>query len=396
MRFQITWFAITRYGQGDRAVDEKSKESQRDRYLRAARKIVGHEEQKQRKADSAKRRAERGNTRRRQRDWDDDDAGTFEKIRRSRPTKAARGPSRSAHELAALPQAVVTAVHQGRMMLDNGMTARVAGHLLVDPTFRLAVGDEVHFDSPGGQARIEARIARRTCLSRPDPGNPHRALVIAANVDLAVIVVAAKDPPLRPGLIDRLLLAIGHGGAEAVICVNKIDLLATEREHEDLEHTLAPYDELGCTVFRCSAATGVGCGDLREHAAGHTCVFVGHSGVGKSSILNAMDPLGDRITGDVREHDGRGRHTTTSSTLRVLADGTRVIDTPGVRSFGLDVMAADHVRAGFAEFAPFALGCRFADCTHMHEPECAVQDAAANGALSPARYASYRRILEAL
>lgn len=375
-------------------MDEKSKEEQRNRYWRAAHKMVGHEEQKQRKADSARRRAERPGARRRQRDWHDDEAETFEKIKRSRPTTT-RGPSRSAEELAALPQAVVTAVHQGRVILDNGETARVAGHLLVDTSFRLVVGDEVHFDSQGGQARIEARITRRTCLSRPDPGNPHHSLVIAANVDMAVIVVSSKDPPLRPGLIDRLLLAIEHGGATPVVSVNKLDLLVGTEEHQQLQRTLAPYRELGCAVFCCSAATGAGCEDLRNHIAGSACVFVGHSGVGKSSILNAIDPHGDRITGDVREHDGRGRHTTTSSKLRGLADGTRVIDTPGVRSFGLDALLPDQVRQGFAEFARFAAGCRFSDCTHVHEPDCAVQEAAANGALPAARYASYRRILDA-
>lgn len=380
-------------------MDEKSKEAQRNRYLRAARKMVGHEEQKQRKSNSASRRTQRSQSRRPSRDWDADsweegDDQTFEKIQRSQPTKRTGGTQRSADDLAALPTAIVTAVHQGRVVLDNGETARVAGHLLVDTTFRLVVGDVVRFETPSGQTRIEARDPRRSCLSRPDPGNPHHALVIAANVDLAVIVVAAKDPPLRPGLIDRLALAIEHGGATPAVCVNKFDL-CNEGERAEVEATVAPYRDLGCEVFCCSAATGEGCDELRSFIAGKGSVFVGHSGVGKSSILNALDPHGDRITGDVRQYDGRGRHTTTASSLRDLPDGTRVIDTPGVRSFGLDGLSAEQVRDGFAEFARFAAGCRFSDCPHVHEPECGVREAAENGNLTLARYQSYCRILAA-
>lgn len=380
-------------------MDEKSKEAQRNRYLRAAHKIVGHEEQKQRKSDSARRRAQRPSSRRQARDWDpaawaDGDDQTFEKIQRSHPTKRTSGKQKSGEELAALPTAIVTAVHQGRVVLDNGETARVAGHLLVDTAFRLVVGDVVRFGTHSGQARIEARDPRRSCLSRPDPGNPHHALVIAANVDLAIIVVAAKDPPLRPGLIDRLVLAIEHGGAAPAVCVNKFDL-CNEQERAEVAATVAPYRELGSEVFCCSAQTGEGCNELREFLAGKSSVFVGHSGVGKSSILNALDPHGDRITGDVRQYDGRGRHTTTASSLRDLPDGTRVIDTPGVRSFGLDGLSPGQVRDGFGEFARFAAGCRFSDCTHVHEPECGVREAAENGGLTLARYQSYCRILAA-
>ena len=116
--------------------------------------------------------------------------------------------------------------------------------------------------------------------------------------------------------------------------------------------------------------------------------------LGKSSILNVIDPSGTRVTGATREYDGKGRHTTSWSSLRELDDGTRVIDTPGVRSFGLDQLEPSEVRAGFAEFEPFARGCRYADCSHVQEPRCAVREAVSRDALSAERYASYLRILD--
>ena len=374
-------------------MDENRKDRQRQRALRGIDKHLDHDELKRRKAAAARRRAERGQAHRpRARDWDAE-SETFEKIRRARPRSNAR-PTAAA-PAADQQRAVVAALHHGRVELDDGRAARIAGHLFADPTFRLAVGDEVAFTETDGPARIEARIPRRTCLSRPDPGNPHRALVIAANIDVAAIVVAAADPPLRPGLIDRLLLALEHGGVGAAVCVNKIDLVRDARERDRLEQTLAPYHRLGCAVFCCSATAALGLEPLRRQLSGKTAVFVGHSGVGKSAILNALDPQGGRTTGAVRSRDGRGRHTTTWSSLRTLADGTRVIDTPGVRAFGLDDLDPAQVRAGFTEFARFAVACRYGDCTHVHEPQCAVRGAAESGALPAERYASYLRILAA-
>lgn len=367
---------------------ERDKDKTRQRYRRAAKHHLPREEEQQRKADARKRRAERGPATRRPRELEPDDDVTFEKIKRVGDTRAAR-PER---DLTGLPRAIVAEIHRGRICLDNGSDARLAGPLAADVTLRLAVGDEVAFSTTAGPCRIEALLPRRSVLARPDPGHPARELVLAANVDVAVIVVAATDPPLRPGLIDRMLLALGRGGVGAIVCVNKVDLLTTA-EHDALAQTLAPYAELGVPVLACSATTGVGIHELRQLVAGRTCVFAGHSGVGKSSVLNALDPPGERNVGSVRAHDGKGRHTTTGSSLRTLADGTRVIDTPGVRAFGLDDLDRSELEAGFPDFAAFARACHYPDCTHVHEPACAVRDAAEHGALPSARYASYRRIV---
>jgi ribosome biogenesis GTPase len=252
----------------------------------------------------------------------------------------------------------------------------------------VAIGDQVLF-SPT-RRRIEQVLPRRTALSRADPHNPHLERVIAANVDVVVNVVSLKTPPLRPGLIDRYLIAIGKSGAEPLICVNKMDLLA---EPEDL-HPLRPYQDAGIPLMFCSASTGAGLEPLSAALAGKLCVFAGHSGVGKSSLLNALDPLLDIATGPVSEANEKGRHTTTSSALYRLPNGAAIIDTPGIREFGLwDVSQAD-LRRYYHEFTGYQ--CAFSDCTHTHEPDCAVKQALERGAISQARYESYVRILAPL
>jgi ribosome biogenesis GTPase len=255
-------------------------------------------------------------------------------------------------------------------------------------TGEVAVGDQVLF-SPD-RRRIESVLPRRTTLSRADPHNPRLERVIAANVDVVVNVVSLKSPPLRPGLIDRYLIAIGKSGAEPLVCVNKIDLL-TGPEELDL---LRPYQDIGIPMIHCSAATGAGLDSLTEALAGKLCVFAGHSGVGKSSLLNALNPHLQITTGSVSGANEKGRHTTTSSALYHLPNGATVIDTPGIREFGLWDVTPDDLRRYYKEFDAYQ--CAFSDCTHTHEPDCAVKQALASGVISSARYESYARILALL
>ena len=372
---------------------EEEKRRQQQRFSKQIRHLVDHDEEQRRKRNSkARRGASRDPAPRRRGDWSDDEPG-FEKM--TRPKLSAVPSGEAALPTADLPRATVASVHRGHVQLADGRNARVATRLLLDPDFALAVGDEVLLAPTDDVARIVALAPRRSRLARPDPGNAHRQLVLAANVDVAVIVVAAADPPLRPGLIDRFLLALAEGGVAPLVAVNKLDLVADEPTRRELDAMLAPYVELAVPVVRCTAIADAGVAELRAAVAGKVCVFVGHSGVGKSSLLNAIDPAGGRRIGAVREHDGRGRHTTTAAQMRTLPDGTRVIDTPGIRAFGLDEMAPEVVRAGFPELAAFARGCRFRDCSHRDEPDCAVRAAAAVGELPAVRYGSYLRILAA-
>jgi ribosome biogenesis GTPase len=257
----------------------------------------------------------------------------------------------------------------------------------------VAVGDRVELAEWGDSLRAVAVAPRSSSLARPDPGNAGRERVLAANVDLAVVVLSVVSPPLRPALIDRFLVALEYGGVAPALCVNKADLLDSE-ERKRVRTVLDPYRALEIPSLVVSAEQGEGLDELRALLEGRTCVFAGHSGVGKSSLLNALDPGRARATGRVREGDGKGRHTTTASALHELGGGTRVIDTPGIRSFGLWRLDADGLRRSFREFERHAPDCRFRDCTHVHEPGCAVIAASESGAIAPTRYAAYRRLLD--
>ena len=256
----------------------------------------------------------------------------------------------------------------------------------------LAVGDEVLIERLGETHRVTAVLPRRSLLTRADPHDARRSRAIAANVDVVVVVVAAKAPPLHPRLIDRYLVAVARSGARAALVVNKFDLLDDD-ERRDVGASLQPYRELGLPVLACSAVAGAGIEELREVLAGATCVFVGQSGVGKSSLLNALHVTAAAKTGAVRAGDGRGRHTTSASSLYELPGGIRVIDTPGIRRFSVDDADAATLADGFSEFMAYAARCRYRDCTHAHEPGCAVKAAVDAGAITRDRYTSYRKLL---
>jgi ribosome biogenesis GTPase len=263
----------------------------------------------------------------------------------------------------------------------------------------LVAGDRVAIGSDGAGSWVVRSVEpRTTVLSRPNPHVGQRERVIVANVDTVVIVVAVVAPPLHERLIDRMLIAIQKGRAAPVICVNKIDLLE-EREAAEREATkqkLAPYVAAGIPVFEASAMTGAGIEPLRGAIVNRRSVLVGHSGVGKSSILNSLFPDLRIITAEVSDSTNKGRHTTTASTLFRLDGGTEVIDTPGVRAFGLWKISAEELRSFFPEFAEAQGTCKFADCSHSHEPFCGVRAAVDEGRIAAARHDTYLRILQSL
>ena len=235
---------------------------------------------------------------------------------------------------------------------------------------------------------------RRTALYRPDPRNPRLRRAVVANVDVVVIVAAVREPDLRPGLIDRYLVAIEQGGAQAALCLNKTDL-EDDAHAASLAAVASLYRDLGLQVFPCSALQSSGLDPLRQLLAGKLAALVGHSGVGKSSLINALQPDLDLLTGSVST-EGSGRHTTTRATLYQLAGDVRIIDTPGIRELGLWQPTLDDLHEGFPDLAGAAGGCRFSNCSHSHEPGCGVQRAVEAGEVSAARYATYRRILDSL
>ncbi len=258
----------------------------------------------------------------------------------------------------------------------------------------VAVGDDVIIiDDGSGRGVVEQVLPRRTILARPDVFYSHLQQVIVANAEQLLIVASWRNPALWPELVDRYLIAANRHKLSPIICVNKIDLA------EDLsacQTALQPYQALGYQVIFASALSGVGIDSLRKTLRGRTTALAGLSGVGKSSLLAAVQPGLQLRTGAVNEASGEGRHTTTQVTMLPLADGGYVVDTPGIREFGLSGLAKPDLVQFYPDLTVAATGCRFADCTHRHEPDCAVKAAVAQGTLSVTRYDTYLKIYETL
>ncbi|MBN9121196.1 MAG: ribosome small subunit-dependent GTPase A [Planctomycetes bacterium] len=236
---------------------------------------------------------------------------------------------------------------------------------------------------PALEGVIERVEPRHGVLTRASRRREH---VLVANVDQLVIVMSLVQPDLKPHLIDRYLAAAQQGGLKPVLCLNKADLLTDPAE---LQPLIGLYAQLGVPVYLCSARTGFGIDRLREQLRGRSTVFSGQSGVGKSSLLNAVQPDLALAVKSVSEVNQKGRHTTTYSQLIKLNFGGWVVDTPGVRQLQLWDARPEEMEGYFPEFRPFVPLCAFPDCTHTHEKGCAVKDAVARRLVTTRRYHSY-------
>ena len=257
----------------------------------------------------------------------------------------------------------------------------------------VAVGDRVEVRPISeGEGVSERVLPRTTKLSRPGVEREDREQVIAANVELAIVVASASLPVYRPGLVDRILIASRSGGLDSLLCVNKCD----DGDPAEIEEPLAAAREAGVDVILTSALTGSGIEELRARMSGRVSVLSGQSGVGKSSLINAVQPGLQLRVGDIGEKTGKGRHTTTEVSLLPLDFGGFVVDTPGVREFGLWEVARHQLDGFFPEISSRSGACRYPDCSHTHEPDCAVKEAVEAGEIRSIRYESYSRILETL
>jgi len=269
-------------------------------------------------------------------------------------------------------------------------TRRVLMTLNTGLRHAVAAGDRVLFrpveNTNPKEGLIERIEPRHGTLSRSVRGQQQ---VIVANIDQLAIVVSADEPPLKPNLIDRLLVTAEKGRVRPLICINKIDLA----DLAELQPLIGTYSQMGYTVLPLSAKTGFGVERFARALAGRATVVAGQSGVGKSSLLNAIDPTWNLRVRPVSQDTLKGRHTTTNAQLLPLGCGGYVVDTPGVRQFELwDVVAAE-VANFFRDIRPYICLCRFPDCTHTHEADCAVKNAVADGRLDARRYESYCRLL---
>jgi ribosome biogenesis GTPase len=233
-----------------------------------------------------------------------------------------------------------------------------------------------------GDSLIERIEPRRRILSRTSKG---RQQILVANVDQLVIVASAAEPMLKPNLIDRFLVEAEQMQIEPILCINKIDLI----DAADLQPFAGVYGQMGYQVLLVSATTGQGIDRLRRLIAGKESVVAGQSGVGKSSLLNAIEPELALKVGEVSRENQKGKHTTTVARLIPLAIGGYVVDTPGIRQFQLWDIVPEEVAGLYRDIRPFVSLCRFPDCTHTHEADCAVKDAVADNRLDARRYESY-------
>lgn len=253
---------------------------------------------------------------------------------------------------------------------------------------RVAVGDLVRIRrEPDGTALIEGVEPRRNAVRRrlTFSGAEH---VIAANVDL-MCVVLAPNPVLNTAFLDRTLVEAEGNSIPAVVAVNKMDLL----DPKEVKETLAPYETLGYPVFPMAARTGEGVAPFLAAVAGRWVLLLGHSGVGKTTLVNRAAPGLHRPVGEVDAARGKGRHTTTGAYAHRLPDGTFLVDTAGIREFGLSGVDFRVLETAFREIHEAGAACRFPDCRHREEPRCAVREAVEAGRIPPSRYESYLTLL---
>jgi ribosome biogenesis GTPase len=245
-------------------------------------------------------------------------------------------------------------------------------------------------DGTGAIASVEPRV-RRFSRRQPGPRGTWREDVIVANPDLVAIVFSTDRPPPNPRLIDRFLVVAEYNEVPALLVANKVDLDA-----DAARAAFGPYQRIGYDVLFTSAKAGIGIEELRGRLAGHLSIVTGPSGVGKSTLLNALQPGLQLATGEVSSvEEGKGMHTTTHAELLALESpkGGYVADTPGIRELGLFEIPQSELAWCFPEFRPHLGACAFNDCSHLHEPRCGLRAAVGAGQVSEERYDSYRRML---
>lgn len=287
---------------------------------------------------------------------------------------------------------------KGRVLSVHGLSSKVAAEdgqlyhcatrrllksLSTDQRHVVAAGDRVLIRPADNlEGFIERVEPRRGVLCRTSRQRQH---VLVTNVDQVLIVTSAAEPALKPNLIDRFLVTAEKAGITPIICINKIDLI----ECADLMPLVGVYSRMGYRVILLSATDGAGLDQLKQCVRGKESVVTGQSGVGKTSLLNAIDPgLGLRV-GEVSSENQKGRHTTTSAQLIPMSCGGYVVDTPGIRQFQLWDVIPEEVAGFYRDIRSYVSLCRYPDCTHTHEVDCAVKHAVADGRVDLRRYESY-------
>lgn len=301
--------------------------------------------------------------------------------------------------LAQLPQwNLFPAVLRGKIRLKGS-----------NATNPVAVGDKVAFEAEVSEGVVAADVAanvtpenpavitsvspRRNYIIRKSTNLSRQSHIIASNLDRAFVIATIDFPEIKLPFLDRILVTCEVYNVPVTIVLNKVDLYReSHKEMLDAFHEI--YEGAGYSVMEVSALTGEGVAELREACKGHVSLFSGVSGVGKSSLIKALDPSLDPRVGEISEAHVQGKHTTTFYEMYSLASGGFIVDTPGLRGFGLVDLKKEEIALYFPEMHKASEGCRFAPCTHTHEPGCAVKEAVENGEISYERYSSYLGMLD--
>ncbi len=285
-----------------------------------------------------------------------------------------------------------------QVLLDGKMVmARLKGKFKLDEldtTNPIAVGDFVTLEKTVNNEYIINEIhPRHNYIVRQSPRNKHQRHIIASNVDQALLIVTIAQPRTSLGFIDRFIAAAESFHIPVKIVLNKTDLIR-EKEQEQADYLKVVYNQLGYTVIEASTVTGQGISIIRETLRDKTTLVAGHSGVGKSTIVNAINAELNLKTGKISEKWGKGMHTTTFATMFEIMPDSFIIDTPGIKEFMLLQVEPEEVSGYFTDIKQYAEGCQFNNCLHRNEPNCAVKEAVENAKIAPTRYENYLNIID--
>lgn len=285
--------------------------------------------------------------------------------------------------------------------LDAGDTisCRLPGKLRLeqlDQTNPVAVGDRVGIEKlADGTGIIQEIFERHNMITRMATHGKRGQQIMAANIDLGILVQSVKKPEFKTGLIDRFLITCEANNVEPLVVINKMDL-AKKADTTEVNDLVELYKSLGYFILPISTIQTDTLTHFRTYIEGKTVTLMGPSGTGKTSILNSLNPELKLTTGEISSFSNKGKHTTTFAELLEIAPGTYVVDTPGIREFGLVDIDAYDLSNFYVEMRELRTKCKYYNCTHIHEPGCAVMDAYENGDIHPSRYMSYLQIFESL
>ena len=287
--------------------------------------------------------------------------------------------------------------------LENGeiLPCRIVGKFRIGKlklTNPVAVGDQVSVNIIEEETKVGniVKIAhRRNYVVRQSPRKKHLLHLLSANIDQAILVVTIVNPSLKQGFIDRFLLMTEPQDIPVTIIINKSDLM-NEEDHDLFEYIKTVYESIGYSTLLTSATDNEGVEEVRQLLKDKTTMVCGQSGVGKSTLVNAIDASIDTRIGDISDYTGKGQHTTTFAEMFTLSFGGYLIDTPGIKSLSFNNLEPMDVAHNFRELFVLSAGCKFSDCTNREEPKCAVKAALEEGSISEYRYRSYLNILDGI